>query len=45
MKNKQIIFTGAPGTGKTYSVRKVVEEETGEDKTAYKFVQFHPSFL
>ena len=35
MKNKQIIFTGAPGTGKTYSVRKVVEEETGGDKTAY----------
>ena len=44
MKNKQIIFTGAPGTGKTYSVRKVVEEETGGDKTAYKFVQFHPSY-
>ena len=35
MKNKQIIFTGTPGTGKTYSVRKVVEEETGGDKTAY----------
>ena len=44
MKNKQIIFTGAPGTGKTYSVREVVEEETGGDKTAYKFVQFHPSY-
>ena len=44
MKNKQIIFTGAPGTGKTYSVRKVVEEETDGDKTAYKFVQFHPSY-
>ena len=44
MKNKQIIFTGAPGTGKTYSVRKVVEEEIGGDKTAYKFVQFHPSY-
>ena len=44
MKNKQIIFTGAPGTGKTYSVREVVEEETDRDKTAYKFVQFHPSY-
>ena len=44
MKNKQIIFTGAPGTGKTYSVREVVEEETDGDKTAYKFVQFHPSY-
>ena len=44
MKNKQIIFNGAPGTGKTYSVREVVEEETDGDKTAYKFVQFHPSY-
>ena len=38
LSNKQVIFTGAPGTGKTFSVRKYVE---GED---YKFVQFHPSY-
>lgn len=37
---KQIIFTGAPGTGKTYSVRKFVEKKKAE----YKFVQFHPSY-
>ena len=48
--NKQVIFTGAPGTGKTYSVRKYVEEmckdkENGEvDKNQFKFVQFHPSY-
>lgn len=40
---KQVIFTGAPGTGKTYSVRKYVEENvTSEDD--WKFVQFHPSY-
>lgn len=44
----QVIFTGAPGTGKTYSVRKYVEEETKEeikdDKKRFEFVQFHPSY-
>lgn len=46
----QVIFTGAPGTGKTYSVRKYV---MGDEKTKtkgvadaehYEFVQFHPSY-
>ena len=37
----QVIFTGAPGTGKTYSVRKYVKG-FGEDR--YEFVQFHPSY-
>lgn len=40
--NKQIILTGAPGTGKTWSVRKFVEEKCKEAQ--YKFVQFHPSY-
>lgn len=42
-KNKQVIFTGAPGTGKTYTVRKFVKEHT-QDESRYKFVQFHPSY-
>ena len=38
--NKQIIFTGAPGTGKTTGVRECLEEI----KADYEFVQFHPSY-
>lgn len=41
---RQIIFTGAPGTGKTRSA-KAIAEQLGEylgDKQA--FVQFHPSY-
>lgn len=35
---KQIIFSGAPGTGKTYSLLKYAD---GAD---YKFIQFHSSY-
>lgn len=42
-KHKQVIFTGAPGTGKTYSVLRYVEGQV-QDETQYRFVQFHPSF-
>lgn len=35
---KQIIFTGAPGTGKTFSLLNYVNGK------AYEFVQLHPSF-
>ncbi len=35
---KQIIFTGAPGTGKTYSVKQFLKNKE------CKFVQFHPSY-
>lgn len=50
--NKQIILTGAPGTGKTYSAMQVatndenaaVIENDNEYEIKYQFVQFHPSF-
>lgn len=38
--NKNIILTGAPGTGKTYLAKKVVEVLNAESE----FVQFHPSY-
>ena len=48
--NYQVILTGAPGTGKTYTVRKVALEITGESEDApeeearIKVVQFHPGY-
>jgi|GEM_PF-6524241 len=42
--NKAVIFTGAPGTGKTYSVRKAVKELCNDDNGRYGFVQFHSSY-
>jgi len=39
--NKNIIYYGVPGTGKTYGVMKEIEEQEGIE---YKFVQFHPSY-
>lgn len=41
---KNIIYHGAPGTGKTYSVLKAVEALTGGDASRYILVQFHPSY-
>lgn len=38
---KQIIITGAPGTGKTYTARKFAKEQGDEN---FEFVQFHPSY-
>lgn len=31
LENKQVIFTGAPGTGKTYNVRKAIRELINSD--------------
>ncbi len=42
----QIIFTGAPGTGKTYYAKKIAEKlgsEISEGRN-YRLVQFHPSY-
>lgn len=38
--NKNLILTGAPGTGKTYLAKKIAETMGAE----YEFVQFHPSY-
>lgn len=43
-KHKQIIFTGAPGTGKTYAVKQCVKDKVKNDDSRYKFVQFHASY-
>ena len=37
---KQIILQGAPGTGKTYTAKKIAEAM----KCEYEIVQFHPSY-
>lgn len=37
---KQVILTGAPGTGKTYGARAYAQAQGGE----VQFVQFHPAY-
>lgn len=41
-KAKNIILTGIPGTGKTYSIMQFLEQN--QKNYAYEFVQFHPSY-
>ena len=38
--NKNLILTGAPGTGKTFMAKSIAEEMNAE----VGFVQFHPSY-
>jgi len=40
VSNKNLILTGAPGTGKTYLAKKIAEVMNAETE----FVQFHPSY-
>lgn len=49
--NHNLILTGAPGTGKTYSAREIARDFIGLDSIdeldscpQYGFVQFHPSY-
>lgn len=45
LKNsKNLIFRGAPGTGKTYLAKQIAEELTGGNEEQIGFVQFHPSY-
>lgn len=44
LENKNVIFHGAPGTGKTYSVLNAIKNLVGEDISRYALVQFHPSY-
>ncbi len=40
LANKNLILTGAPGTGKTYLAKTLAEEWDAE----YELIQFHPSY-
>ncbi len=45
---KQFVFTGAPGTGKTFGVKAFakayIESKGGDAEKQFKFVQFHSSY-
>jgi 5-methylcytosine-specific restriction endonuclease McrBC GTP-binding regulatory subunit McrB len=43
-KKKQVIFQGAPGTGKSYLAQIFTDLLTNDNSEQYEVVQFHPSY-
>lgn len=43
-KGKNLIYYGAPGTGKTYALRENIEALVIDEGKQLAFVQFHPSY-
>lgn len=41
---KQMVLTGAPGTGKTYGAIEYVNNEVDRNRGRWEIVQFHPSY-
>jgi hypothetical protein len=43
-EERNILFLGAPGTGKTWYAHEIAKKITNNDPKKHAFIQFHPSF-